>query len=82
MRYVISSTQPRLLLIKLCRENLFRISNLIKSNRQNKLKLGVGFKAKAGLQLILLNWGGDVGVFRGWGLCEGVGIYLYIVGVC
>ena len=32
---------------QLCRENLFRISNLIKSNRQNKLKLGVGFKTKA-----------------------------------
>ena len=43
----INATQPRHLLIKLCRENLFRISNLIKSNRQNKLKLGVGFKAKA-----------------------------------
>ena len=27
----ISATQPRHLLIKLCRENLFRISNLIKS---------------------------------------------------
>ena len=30
----ISATQPRHLLIKLCRENLFRISNLIKSNRR------------------------------------------------
>ena len=43
----ISATQPRHLLIKLCREKLFRISNLIKSNRQNNLKLGVGFKTKA-----------------------------------
>ena len=33
--------QPRHLSIKLCRGNLFRIKNLIKSNRQNKLKLGV-----------------------------------------
>ena len=47
MRYVTIATQPRHLLIKFCRENVFRISNLIKSNRQNKLKLGVGFKVKA-----------------------------------
>ena len=41
MRCVISAAQPRHLSIKLCRDNLFRIKNLIKSNRQNKLKLGV-----------------------------------------
>ena len=41
MMYVISAAQPRLLSIKLCRGTLFRIKNLIKSNRQNKLKLGV-----------------------------------------
>ena len=39
MGYVISAAQPRPLSIKLCRGNLFRIKNLIKSNRQNKLKL-------------------------------------------
>ena len=41
MRYLISAAQPRHLSIKLCHVNLFRIKNLIKSNRQNKLKLGV-----------------------------------------
>ena len=39
-------------------------------------------KPKQGFQLILLNWGGDVGVFLWVGVCEGVGIYVYMVGVC
>ena len=35
-------------------------------------------KPKQGFQLILLNWGGDGGYFCGWGVCEGVGIYMLI----
>ena len=61
----------RHLLIKLCRENLFRISNLIKSNRRI-------VEAGSRFQLILLNWGGDVGVFLWvWCVCEGW-VYMFI----
>ena len=38
----------------------------------------VGFKTKERLRLILLNWGGDVGVFCGWGVCERGWVYMCI----
>ena len=74
MRYVISATQQRHLLINVSWQFIL---NLIKSNRQSKLKLGVGFKAKARASAYLLNWGGDVGVFCGLGVCEGW-VYMFI----
>ena len=50
----------------------------------------IGLKPKEGLQLILLNWGGDVGVFLWVGcvcvcVCEGVvykRVYGWVVGMC
>ena len=82
MRYVISPTQPRRLLIKLCRENLFRISNLIKSNRQNKLKLGIGFKAKARASAYFTKLGWRFGCIFVSGVCVRGWVYVYMVEVC
>ena len=46
------------------------------------MKLGVGFKAEARVSAYF-----TIGVemwvyFCGWGVCEGVGIYVYMVGMC
>ena len=52
------------------------------SNRQNKLKLGVGFKAKARASAYFTKLGWRSGcIFFGWDVCEGMDIYVYMVGV-
>ena len=78
MRYAIRATQPRHLLIKLCRENLFRVSNLIKSDRQNKLKLGVGFKAKARASAYFTKLGWRCGCIFVGGVCVKGWVYMFI----
>ena len=53
---------------------------MICDQKTNKLKLGVGFKAEASLFYYI---GVEMWVyFCGWGVCEGVGIYVYMVRVC
>ena len=77
MRYVISDTQPRHLVTKLCRENLLRISNLIKSKRRNKLKLGVGFNAKARASAYLTNLG-EMRVYFVGGVCVMGWVFMFM----
>ena len=74
----ISATQPRHLFIELCRENLFRISNLIKSNRHNKVKLGVGFKTKARASAYFTELGWTSGCIFVGGMCVRGWIYMFI----
>ena len=63
----------------LCYENLFRISNLIKSNRQNKLELGVGFKAKARASAYFAQLGWRCGCIFVDGVCVCVMGWAYMV---
>ena len=71
----ISTTQPRHLLIKLCRDNLFRISNLIKSNRRISW---VGFKAEARVSAYFTKLGWRCGcIFVGL-VCVRGWVYMFI----
>ena len=66
----------------MCHENLFRMSNLIKSNRQNKFKLGVGFKTKARASAYFTKLEFTSGCIFVGGMCvRGVYICLYGWGV-